>query len=62
MSQRFLGKAFISFEYEHFRNYLLNLQERQPERLQLEGRQLSLSKAEHPRDILWFNLSLSKCS
>ena len=49
----FAGKAFISFQYQHFRDYILEKAESSSTFLNYNGSYLHVSKALHPHEIIW---------
>ena len=52
----FVGKAFVSFQYQHYREYILEEAERNSKFLIFNGVKLRVEKASSPRDIYWHNL------
>lgn len=58
MTKHFTGKAFVSFEYQHYAYAILNHAANHP--IYLDGNVLNVKMAAAPRDILWENLSVSK--
>lgn len=55
----FTGKAFISFQYQHFRDYCVREAEKNPEWLQICGSNIRVSKTNQPTDIYWYNMKVS---
>ena len=49
----FVGSAFISFKYQHFREYILELYEQDYTEFQMKGKYLKISKAPGPTDVIW---------
>lgn len=56
----FVGKAFVSLEYKHYRDFILHEVNNHSDFLVLEGRSLRISKACCPNDIFWANLSIDR--
>ena len=52
----FVGKAFISFQYQHYREYIIEEAERDPNFLNFNGVQLKVERAGNPRDVYWKNM------
>jgi hypothetical protein len=52
----FVGKALISFQYQHYREYILEEADRDLNFLVFNGSRLKVSRVSNPRDILWKNL------
>ena len=48
---RFLGTAFVSFEFQHYKDYLLELYESKPKEFMINNQQLSLAVAPKPQDV-----------
>ena len=59
---KFVGIAFVSFEFQHYRNYLFDLYLTNPEEFQINGKQLELKWAHRPDSIEWFHLGITKWS
>lgn len=55
----FTGKAFVSFQYQHFRDYCVREAERNPEWLQICGSNIKISKTSQPGDVYWYNMKIS---
>lgn len=55
----FLGCAFISFKYQHYRDEILEAASMHPESMIYQDSQLKITEAFHPTEVLWENLSLS---
>ena len=55
----YIGSAFVSFKYEHFKDYILAEYERNPEDFTIKGKQLYIERANHPDDVRWENLRIS---
>lgn len=47
----FVGKAFVSFQYEHFAKAVLEYAKHK--KIMLYGQELNITKATSPRDIYW---------
>ena len=58
---RFVGKAFVSLKYQHYKQYLLYRYERDNQFLKTNGNSanLKVSKATKPNDINWNNMRVS---
>lgn len=56
----FVGKAFISFQYQHYREYILEEADRDLNFLVFNGSRLRVSRVANPRDIYWKNLRHSE--
>jgi capsule polysaccharide export protein KpsC/LpsZ len=52
----FTGKAYITFQYQRYRNYFLREYERGPDFFQILGQTIKISAAEKPNDINWYNI------
>jgi hypothetical protein len=55
----FSGKAFVSFEYEDFKEYLHKKYEENPGLFVFEGNQLKIEDACDPTDVNWYNMRIS---
>ncbi len=55
----FVGKAFVSFEYQHFREYIMQKYEDGTKKFMYGETELVLSRASHPTDIKWLNMEFS---
>lgn len=55
---RFLGVAFVSFEFEHYRNYLVELYQNNPSEFKINNKLLILGYAPKPESIEWFDLQI----
>jgi hypothetical protein len=56
---KFVGKAFISFQYQHYRDYFANEYVKNPKFLEVCGKPLKISKTNQPTDIFWYNMKIS---
>jgi hypothetical protein len=54
----FVGKAFVSFQYEHYKEFFLEYF-KDTDRLKLSDRTLKLGSAAEPSDVYWFNMKIS---
>lgn len=54
----FVGRGFISFEYQHLRDYLLREYERDREFLRVGEDSLKVALAAGPSDIFWYNMKV----
>lgn len=50
-----MGKALVSFQYQHYREYILEEAERNVNFLVLNGARLKVHRVSNPRDINWKN-------
>lgn len=55
----FTGKAFVSFQYQHFRDYLVNEYQKDSGFLTICERQIKISKTNQPTDIYWYNMKVT---
>jgi hypothetical protein len=53
----FLGKAFVSFEYQHYAYAIMNYAAANP--IYLDGNLLDLRPATAPRDVFWENMNIT---
>jgi hypothetical protein len=53
----FLGKAFVSFQYQHYAFAVLNYHATNP--IYLDGNRLDLQPATAPRDVFWENMNVT---
>lgn len=56
----FIGCAFISFKYQHFRDYVVRKYEANPAAFKLKGVQLRVTEATLPSDVNWENLIIPR--
>ena len=54
----FVGKAFVSFEYQHYREYIMQKYEER-KKFMYGDTELVLSRASHPTDIEWLNMDVT---
>lgn len=54
----FLGKAFVTFQCEYYRDYFLDLMQKNPNKFSLAGEKFTIEKAPNPRDVRWENLKM----
>ncbi len=56
-----MGKAFVSFRYQHYKHYILNQYNQDKDFFQVNGNKikLKLSSAPKPNDIYWKNMKVS---
>ena len=52
----FVGSAFISFQYQHYREFILEQYEKDDEFLKFHGEYLKVEKASFPSDVYWKNI------
>lgn len=55
----FVGHAFVSFQYQHYRNFFLEEYEKDPKKFVYNGAVLKFAPAAGPGEINWKNLRLS---
>lgn len=57
---RFVGKAFVSLKFQHYKHYLLGQFEENKDFLKINGNtaRLRLSDAQKPNDIYWNNMKI----
>jgi hypothetical protein len=55
----FIGKAFITFQYQHYREYFLREAEINPDFFTLLNRPITIERPVKPKDVLWGNLKVS---
>jgi hypothetical protein len=56
---KFTGKAFISFQYQHYRDYFANEYIKDPTFFEICGQPIKISKTVQPTDVFWYNLKVS---
>jgi hypothetical protein len=54
----FTGKAFVSFEYQHYRDYLVRQYEDDTEFFKIGKRNIAVYKADQPDEIYWENMKV----
>lgn len=55
----FAGKAFVSFEYQHYRDYILREAYRDKDFLRIrKDYPMKVEMAATPNDIIWYNMSV----
>lgn len=55
----FVGKAFVSFEYQHYRDYILRESDRDKNFLKIrKDYSMKVELAATPNDIIWYNMSV----
>lgn len=55
----FTGRAIVTLQYQHFREYLIREYEDNPDFIQINDTSISIRRANKPSEIYWFNLALS---
>jgi hypothetical protein len=55
----FTGRVIVTFQYQHFRDYLIREYEENHDFLQINNNSISISRANKPSEIYWFNLKLT---
>jgi hypothetical protein len=56
----FVGSAFVSFKYQHYRDYIVQTFSDSPKYFQLKGKPLLISSATSPTEIIWDNMRISR--
>lgn len=56
---KFTGKAFICFQFQHYRDYFIKEYEKNPKFLEICGQPLRISRTNMPSDIFWYNMKIS---
>ena len=57
-ASQFVGSAFVSFKYQHYRDIILRKYHDNKKEFKMKGRQLKLRRASHPSEIIWENLGV----
>jgi hypothetical protein len=52
----FTGKALVSFQFEHYKQYFIRKYEEDDEFMKISGKPVRIEDAPNPEDIYWFNL------
>jgi hypothetical protein len=55
----YLGKAFVTFQYQHYRSYFLRRAEKEPNFFQINTKTIYIEKPGQPKDVFWTNLKIS---
>lgn len=55
----FTGKAFVSFQYEHYKEYFLKMYSIDSNFLKINKKPLVIHEASNPNDIYWYNMKVS---
>ena len=58
-STHFVGSAFISFKYQHYRNYLLELYNSDKQAIKMKSHHLKIEEAPFPTDVHWKNIKVT---
>lgn len=56
---KFTGKAFVSFQHNHYRDYFIKEYLKDPNFLQISGKPLRVSRTNQPEDIFWYNMKVT---
>ena len=56
---KFVGKAFITFEYQHYRAFILRQSDKNHKFITLNNKPLKITQAPKPNDVFWQNMKLS---
>lgn len=54
----FLGKAFITFNYQHYRQYFLREAAKNKDFFKLNDTSIKISRPSQPQDVFWTNLNV----
>ena len=54
----FVGKAFVSFQYQHYRDYFLEYF-KDASQLKIADAPLKVGSAVNPSDVYWFNMKVA---
>jgi hypothetical protein len=54
----FVGRAFVSFQYEHYKEYFLEYF-KDTDKLKISDTPLNVGAAANPSDVYWFNMKVS---
>ena len=49
----FIGKAFVTFQYQHYKTYFEHLYEKNPEFFKVSGKTIHIEKPARPKDVNW---------
>jgi hypothetical protein len=55
----FTGKAIVSFQYQHYRDYFLRQYEKDKEFLKINKKPISIFNASKPSDVYWYNMKVT---
>jgi len=55
----FTGRAFVSFEYEHYKNYFLRRYQENENFLKISGKSIKIDYSNEPEDVSWENMIIS---
>ena len=55
----FTGKAFVSFQYQHFRDYFFKSYSQDKNFFKISGKPIKISFPNKPNDVYWFNMKIS---
>ena len=55
----FVGTAFISFQYQHYRDYILMQDSTDDNFMMYNGIKLEVEVASHPSEVYWTNMRIS---
>jgi hypothetical protein len=56
---KFTGKAFVSFQYSHYRDYFIQETLKDPNFLKISDKPLRVSRTNQPEDIFWYNMKVT---
>ena len=56
----FTGKAFVSFQYQHYRDYFLREFQYDKNFFKINGKSVKVSQSSKPSDIYWENMKISQ--
>jgi hypothetical protein len=55
----FTGRAFISFQFEHYKEYIVRKYEDDHSAFKISGQPIKISEASRPKDIYWYNMKVT---
>jgi hypothetical protein len=55
----FTGKALVSFQFEHYKEYLIRKYEQDDKFLKVSGKPVKIEDVPNPEDIYWFNMKVT---
>ena len=55
----FTGKAFVSFQYQHFRDYFLREYLHDKDFLKFNNKRIKINNSSKPSDIFWENMKIT---
>ena len=55
----FTGKAFVSFQFQQYRDYFIQKYEEDKDFFKISNQSLKISHASKPNDVYWYNMKIS---